>query len=225
MPDDQAQSEQSIPAIPVKKIRRRRTARKPVVPKIEVQTIAAKSRLPKSGSAGMLFVLLALLLFAGIDLYVVVDQYGSLQGQRQSWDSLMENYRTSSRTKIVEVPAPVPPPVPEKPAALYSVVQGESLIPAIESMVVEPLIDYHSAIGNPLKGIYVERKVATSKLIRVHLFLKDGSDAEFLWPFTGKETDWWIPECAIAPDATAKEPQCPVEFLYKYPAIAQVLSK
>ncbi len=225
MPVTPAEPEQSIPAIPVKKKRVRRAPRKPVVPKIEVKTIAAKSRPSLPASATMFVVLLALLVFSGTNLYIAVNQYGSFQGLRQSWDTLMQNYRLSNRTVVVQQPAPIPAPTPERAVALYSVVQGESLIPSIESMVVNPLEDYYAAVGKPLEAVYVERRVATSQLIRVHLFFRDGTDEEFLWPFTGKATDWWVPDCSLSVEPAAGQTACPLEFLYKYPAIAQELGK
>lgn len=143
---------------------------------------------------------------------------GALDGVRQSWDVLMANYGMRGAPPPAPVVAPTPEPL--RPAVLYSVVDGADLRPMFESRLAAPFIDYHDAVGKPLGGMLIERKLASSRVVRVRAFFEDGTEQEFLWRFSAAGDLWWIPECGAA-----KAQVCPLEFLAKYPAIAEAMRK
>ena len=185
----------------------------------QVRETTRASSVPSTFSLG---VLLLGLVLAASNLWLMTGQTGSLNGLRESWQSLLGNYGAHRAAK----PAPQPAPEPEKPSVklLYSVANGEDVLPGLQEKLADPIVDYYKMSGAELSAVLIERKQPLSKVVRVRLFFVDGSESEFLWPFTDKASDWWVPPCTLG-EPEPDLPACPADFLAKYPQIRQLMNK
>lgn len=191
----------------------RTTQRRTVVQRTEDKS----SQMPSSLSLVILLVGLAL---AASNLWLMTGQVGSLNGLEQSWSGLLNNYSMRRNAPAPEATATAPQEQSVK--LLYSVTEGEVVLPGLQARLADPIVDYYKMTGVSLNAVLIERKKPLSLFVRVRLFFADNHDEEFLWPFNGSDQDFWVPPC-VQMATKADQVQCPAEFLTKYPHIKALM--
>lgn len=220
-------------------------AKRPAAAKSEKPAVKEEAAKPVKGSAASapkqsrpiarldyltLFVLVAGLCLAAVNLVAIIQAAGKVSALEESRNQLLANYRRAveQQSELAAFKRQLDAVKPEarEPIVLWSVAafaDGEK--DDIESNLVKPLLGWYKLQPVSPEGVLIERRHPTSTNVSVRLFLADGSEVDFLWPDSGTaDESLWLPPCGPnTPKEKVVPVSCPTGYLSEFPDVTDAL--